>query len=73
MLLLSTISKIVLTEADLQDYPGLHLTGSSENPDMLAGIFPHYPLKEEMTHDRDLKVTETADYMAKTYDLQFDG
>jgi alpha-glucosidase len=58
--------KIAITEADLFDYPGMYLTGSSTNPKQLKGIFPYYPLKEEMTRDRDVKVTERADFMAKT-------
>ncbi len=58
--------KIAITEADLFDYPGMYLTGSSAKAFQLTGIFPHYPRKEEMVRDRDVKVSEREDYMAKT-------
>jgi alpha-glucosidase len=58
--------KIAITEADLFDYPGMYLTGARHNPRQLAGIFPHYPLKEQMTRDRDVRVVERADYLART-------
>ena len=58
--------KIAVTEADLFDYPGMYLTGADNNPRQLKGIFPYYPLKEQMTRDRDVKVSERADYLAKT-------
>jgi alpha-glucosidase len=58
--------KIAITEADLFDYPGLYLTGARHNPRQLTGIFPHYPLKEQMTRDRDVRVVERADYLART-------
>lgn len=58
--------KIAITEADLYDYPGFYLSGTPDNPQQLKAIFPYYPVKEEMTSDRDVRVTERADYMAKT-------
>lgn len=58
--------KIAITEADLCDYPGMYLTGSSASKFSLEGSFPAYPIKEEMTSDRDVKVTERAGYIAKT-------
>jgi len=54
--------KIAITEADLEDYPGLYLTGS--NSASLYGKFPAVPLKEEQTNDRTVKVIERADYIA---------
>ena len=58
--------KIALAESDVEDYPGLWLRGT--NHDALEGVFPPYPLKEELrkNSDRDLQVTETADYIALT-------
>jgi alpha-glucosidase len=57
-------TKIVIAESDIEDYPGLWLRGN--NDDTLQAIFPPYPLKEELTRDRDLRVTQAADYIAVT-------
>jgi alpha-glucosidase len=56
--------KIAIAESDVEDYPGLWLKGKSGHG--LAGTFPPYPLKEELTRDRDFKVTQAADYIAVT-------
>jgi alpha-glucosidase len=56
--------KLAIAESDLEDYPGLWLKGTGGSG--LAGTFPAYPLKEALEHDRDLKVTERADYIAVT-------
>ena len=58
--------KVAITEADLRDYPGMYLTASMNHPWELLGLFPAYPLQEEMTSDRDVKVTERAGYIART-------
>jgi len=58
--------KIVITEADLDDYPGLYLAGSAGGSPGLEGKFPAYPLKEEQKRDRTLAVTERAAYIADT-------
>ena len=57
---------IAVAESDVEDYPGLWLRGANSNA--LEGAFPPYPLKEELrkNSDRDLQVTETADYIAVT-------
>ena len=57
-------AKIAIAESDVDDYPGLWLRGNSNNS--LSGIFPPYPLKEQLTRDRDLKITQAADYIAVT-------
>ena len=57
-------TKVVIAESDVDDYPGLWLRGNSDNT--LQAIFPPYPLKEELTRDRDLRVTQAADYIALT-------
>ncbi len=58
------VAKIAIAESDVEEYPGLWFHGSSGPA--LVGIFPHYPLKEELHRDRDLMVTESADYIAVT-------
>jgi alpha-glucosidase len=58
--------KVAITEAHLYDYPGMYLTGSMNQPYQLLGLFPAYPLNEEITSDRDVRVTERANYMAIT-------
>jgi alpha-glucosidase len=56
--------KVAVAEADIENYPGLWLKGTSSNG--LAATFPPYPLKEVLERDRDFRVTETADYIAVT-------
>jgi len=58
--------KAVITEADLEDYCGMYLTGSENNPQRLVGMFPKYPAKDSVRSDRDLVVTQRTDYLAKT-------
>ncbi|HYP17224.1 MAG TPA: glycoside hydrolase family 97 catalytic domain-containing protein, partial [Opitutus sp.] len=56
--------KLAIADADIEDYPGLWLRGTSGNA--LTGAFPPYPLKEELTGDRDFRVVEAANYLAVT-------
>jgi alpha-glucosidase len=56
--------KVAIAESDVDDYPGLWLHGNGDSS--LKAIFPPYPLKEELKRDRDLSVTQTADYIALT-------
>ncbi len=58
--------KIAITEADLDDYPGLYVMGSPDGSPALFGKFAAYPLKEEQKRDRTLAVSERADYIAET-------
>ena len=55
---------VAITEADLQEYPGLYLTGSGGS--RLNGILPAYPLTEELSGDRTVRVTQRAEYLART-------
>ena len=56
--------KIVIAEADLDDYPGMFLAGSDDGSPSLSGKFaPYRPLKEKMGQDI---ITERADYLALT-------
>jgi len=56
--------KLIVGESDVDDYPGLWLRGGSSNS--LSGIFPPYPLKEEKKRDRDVRVSQGANYIAST-------
>jgi alpha-glucosidase len=56
--------KLAIAESDLEDYPGMWLRGTG-GPGLVAA-FPPYPLKELQTSDRDVRVTESADYIAVT-------
>jgi alpha-glucosidase len=56
--------KIAIAESDIEDYPGLWLRGTKTNA--LAGTFPPYPLEETLSRDRDFRVTQGADYIART-------
>jgi alpha-glucosidase len=58
--------KVAITEADLEDYAGLYLTGVEGAPTTLAGKFPAVALKEQAKNDRDVLVTERAPYLART-------
>lgn len=57
--------KCAITEADLEDYCGFYLTGTSK-PNQLAGMFPAYPAKDTAKNDRDIYVTARKDYLAVT-------
>jgi alpha-glucosidase len=56
--------KVAVAESGVEDYPGMWLVGTGSAA--LASTFPHYPLKEELDGDRNLKVTQAADYIAIT-------
>lgn len=58
--------KIAITESDLEDYPGMFLSGTKSNA--LQGVFAPYPLEETMTRGGfpQAIVTKRAGYMART-------
>ena len=56
--------KIVITETDLIDYPGMWLRGSNNN--MLYRVSANYPKTIEQKSDRYLPITEREDFIAKT-------
>lgn len=60
--------KVAVTEADLEDYPGMFLTGNDKGVPMLTGTFAPFPLEEKLMEnsDRELKVIRAADYVAMT-------
>ena len=58
------LPKVLITEADLQSYPGLYLRGTGG--DALQGIFPAYPALEEQVRDRTVRVVEREPFLART-------
>jgi alpha-glucosidase len=58
--------KLLITESDLRDYPGMWIKTAGANT--LSGVFPHYPLESKLKpgSDRNMPVTKYADYLAKT-------
>jgi alpha-glucosidase len=57
--------KVVITEADLLDYPGMDLTAGTD-AHSLEGLFPAYPTKVTLLGDRNERVDERAPYLART-------
>jgi alpha-glucosidase len=55
---------ILLTESDIEDYPGMWIRGAGAGK--ISGQWPHYPRSEKLESDRNLFVTATEDYIAKT-------
>jgi alpha-glucosidase len=58
-------AKVAITEADLFDYPGMDLKSGPE-VHSLRGLFPAYPRKVQLGRDRDERVLEREDYIART-------
>ncbi|AYD48307.1 glycoside hydrolase family 97 protein [Arachidicoccus soli] len=56
--------KILISESDLSDYPGMFLKGSGNNG--IQGAFPKVPLEFGPDGDRSQKILKLADYIAKT-------
>jgi alpha-glucosidase len=59
--------KVLITEADLRDYPGMFIVGAEGDEPVLRGTFAAYPLEETQERDRTLRVTKRADYIADTH------
>ena len=59
---------ILITEADMEDYPGMYLCGTGNGTSSLKAIFPQYPveLKEVGEVYSWIAVTKRADFIAKT-------
>lgn len=55
---------ILLSEADIQDYPGLWIKGDGHGG--VTGTLPAYPAAEKAGNDRNVYVTERKDYLAVT-------
>jgi alpha-glucosidase len=56
--------KILISESDLSDYPGMFLMGTENNG--AKGAFPKVPLEFGPDGDRSQKILKSADYIAKT-------
>lgn len=58
---------MVITEADLDDYPGLYLCGRAGAAGLM-GVFPAFPLEEQVfgAEFKQKLVTRRADYLAET-------
>jgi len=56
--------KILISESDLTDYPGMFLKSTGEKG--AVSTFPKAPLEFGPDGDRSLKLTKLADYIAKT-------
>jgi alpha-glucosidase len=54
---------ILLTESDIEDYPGMWIRGAG--PGKIEGTWPPYPAEESLNRDRNLRVTKTKDFIAK--------
>lgn len=56
--------KILISESDLADYPCMFLKGTGTNG--AISVFPKAPLTFAENSDRSVKITQEADYIAKT-------
>ena len=56
--------KILISESDLIDYPGMWLKGTASQ--QLQAIFPKAPLQVKQKNDRDVPVIEREPFLAKT-------
>ena len=56
--------KILISEAGLEDYPCMFLTGSRENG--MKGVFPKVPLLAKEAGDRSMQILREADFIAET-------
>jgi alpha-glucosidase len=57
-------TSVLLTESDIEDYAGMWIRGAGSGK--IVGTWPAYPAEESLRRDRDLRVTKTTDYIAKT-------
>lgn len=60
--------KVLISEADLLDYPCMFLKGTSGNA--LQATFPHAPLAFGPDGDRSMKIIKEAGYIAKTQGIR---
>ncbi len=60
--------KVVILEADLEDYPGMFININEETRKGLIGEFAPYPIEEKQGgfNQMNLMVTKRADYIART-------
>lgn len=60
--------RVAVAEADLEDYPGMFLTGNDRGLPELKGLFAPFPLEEKQREksDRELEVVKAAEHIAVT-------
>lgn len=58
--------KVLVTETDLQDYPGLWMHGSKGKNGNLIGTLPYYPKTTVRTSNRDIQPVDRDYFLAKT-------
>lgn len=59
-------TKVLVTETDLQEYPGLWLHGTSGKNGNLVGTFPYFPKNSVRTSNRDIQPVDRESFMATT-------
>jgi alpha-glucosidase len=57
-------TNILITESDIEDYPGMWLRGAGNGK--FTCVWPQYPDKETLREDRNLFITSTKNFIAKT-------
>jgi alpha-glucosidase len=55
---------VLLTESDIEDYPGMWIRGAGSGK--ISGTWPAYPAEEKLNQDRNVAVLKTRDYIART-------
>jgi alpha-glucosidase len=55
---------VLVTESDIEDYPGMWIRGGGSGK--ITGDWSMYPMSEKLEGDRNLYVTATENYIAKT-------
>jgi len=57
-------TNLLITESDIDDYPGMWLLGGGSGK--ISAVWPKYPDSERLAGDRDLHITSSREYIAKT-------
>ncbi len=60
---------VLLTESDIEDYPGMWIRGAGNGK--ITGQWPAYPKTEKLETDRNLFVTSTENYIARAAGTRF--
>lgn len=60
--------KVLVTESSLFNYAGMWLRGKGNGA--IQAVFPNYPREKKITSDRDEKVTEREDFIARVNGVQ---
>ena len=57
-------TNVLITESDIEDYPGMWLRGAGNGK--FTCVWPQYPDKEELKEDRNIFITSTKEFISKT-------